>query len=255
MLANPIIEQIFSTKTVVNSHGVGIPLDYHIDLSEGAYLAELIESDSTVQKTLEVGCAYGISSLFICSALAGRKNPKHIILDPHQNGYWQSIGTLNLKRAGYDFFELIEEFSEFSLPTLAKNEAGTFDLIFIDGWHTFDHTLLDIFYANKLLRVGGYVVIDDCQYPAIEKAVDYFSNYPAYQLLPQPKHQRTNLTRKRQVVEYLGRFIPRFFWTSVAPIVVYKKVYKRIYPAKYSTMVALKKIAEDERRWDWFLEF
>ena len=36
-----------------------------------------------------------------------------------------------------------------------------FDFIFIDGWHTFDYTLVDMFYADRLLRIGGYLLIDD----------------------------------------------------------------------------------------------
>jgi hypothetical protein len=28
-------------------------------------------------------------------------------------------------------------------------------LVFVDGWHTFDYTLLDLFFADLLTEVGG----------------------------------------------------------------------------------------------------
>ncbi len=52
--------------------------------------------------------------------------------------------------------------------------------MFIHGWHTFDHTLIDLFYANLMIKVAGIIVIDDCSKPAVGKAVNYFSKYPAY---------------------------------------------------------------------------
>ena len=40
---------------------------------KGALLQHLVTSRNAV-RTLEVGCAYGLSSLYICEALAGRTN-------------------------------------------------------------------------------------------------------------------------------------------------------------------------------------
>jgi len=31
------------------------------------------------------------------------------------------------------------------------------DFAFVDGWHTFDYTLIDFFYIDKILRSGGLV--------------------------------------------------------------------------------------------------
>ncbi|MCH9013660.1 MAG: class I SAM-dependent methyltransferase, partial [Proteobacteria bacterium] len=120
---------------------------------------------------MEIGCAFGLSSLHICSALSGRGAAHHVIIDPFQQKHWHGIGIANLRRAGFDFFEHIEEPSEFALPALAREQSGTFDMVLIDGWHTFDHTLLDFFYANRLIRVGGYILVDDCNMPAVNRAI------------------------------------------------------------------------------------
>ncbi len=45
------------------------------------------------------------------------------------------------------------------------------DFIFIDGWHTFDYTLIDFFYADKLLRKDGIILIDDALHKGVEKFV------------------------------------------------------------------------------------
>jgi predicted O-methyltransferase YrrM len=87
-----------------------------------------------------------------------------------------------LEEAGIRFFNLVEIKSEFALPRILEQGEGSFDFIFIDGWHTFDHTLLDCFYATRLLRVGGYLAIDDVIFPAVRRVVDFVLNYPCYEL-------------------------------------------------------------------------
>jgi predicted O-methyltransferase YrrM len=51
---------------------------------------------------------------------------------------------------------------------LERNEK--FDLAFIDGWHTFDHTLLDAFLSYRMLNIGGLLIIDDVQMPPLINA-------------------------------------------------------------------------------------
>jgi hypothetical protein len=86
----------------------------------------------------------------------------------------------NLAQAGHiGMVELIEERSETGLPRLHANGLRIQAAI-IDGWHTFDHTLIDFFYINKMLDVGGIFVLDDTQFPAIRHVVQHILTYPAY---------------------------------------------------------------------------
>ena len=62
----------------------------------------------------------------------------------------------------------------------------TFDMVFIDGYHTFDHALVDPVYANRLMLVGGYIVIDDCNWSSAANAVGSVAMYPAYEVKNQP---------------------------------------------------------------------
>ena len=147
-----VIDEIYAANLVRDDAGNEYDLKSAVDRAEGELVHQLIASDESIRTTLEIGCAYGLSSLHIGSALSGRDGARHIIIDPFQYPQWHGIGMANLQRAGFDFCELVEEPSELALPAIARTESGTFDLVLIDGWHTFDHTLLDLFYANHCSR-------------------------------------------------------------------------------------------------------
>lgn len=177
-----VIQRIYETRSVVGRSGETHYLHSEVDHEEGALLFNTIHDDISIVKTLEVGCAFGLSSLHICKALQSRTRASHTIIDPFQTTQWDSVGVKNLEEAGIRFFNLVEVKSEFALPRILEQGEGRFDFIFIDGWHTFDHTLLDCFYATRLLRVGGYLAIDDVIFPAVRRVVDFLLNYPCYEL-------------------------------------------------------------------------
>lgn len=136
--------------------------------------------------SLEVGLAFGISALFICEAMsAASENPKHIVIDPaqHAQAYWHGVGLANLERAGYrGFVEFIEKPSQIALPELIS--AGRkIDFAFIDGEHLFDHALVDFFFVDQLLNVGGVVVLDDTGWPAIRKLARFVAANRSYRVI------------------------------------------------------------------------
>jgi hypothetical protein len=86
----------------------------------------------------------------VCDALvANSAESKHIVLDPCQSTAYGNIGVQNVRRAGYeDLVEFYEEPSELALPRrLAKDIR--IQVAIIDGWHTFDHTLIDFFILTR----------------------------------------------------------------------------------------------------------
>ena len=63
-----------------------------VDPEEGALLQRIVDDVKPV-RSLEIGCAYGVSSLYICEALSrlpfrpasAKANPaRHIVVDPFQ---------------------------------------------------------------------------------------------------------------------------------------------------------------------------
>jgi len=243
----PIIDEILESGIVKDKDGKDIPLRGNIDRAEGMFLYNLVKENKSITHTLEVGCAFGISSLFICSALRFKEAPLHIIIDPHQEEAYNNIGNLNLQRAGVTFYKLIKENSEFALPRLLNQTPNSFDLVFIDGLHSFDQVSLDFYYANRLLKVGGYIVFDDCSFYSISKVLSYVLNYPSYKF-----HSEVKETSRRKILlRSCLKLFPDFIYTNFLPLKV-NNFYNRL---RFTSMIAIKKVADDQRDNRWFSDF
>jgi hypothetical protein len=132
--------------------------------------------------------------------------------------------------------ELREQASEIALPELL-NEGTLLDMALIDGWHTFDHALVDFFYVNKMLRIGGVVILDDASYPSIEKLVDHILTYGSYCIFDLPKSPVPHVSARallpvRRMAKFMG-----------------------LQRTKWPRAVALQKTARDTRGHDWFKSF
>lgn len=239
------IKNIYEAGSVIGHSGKEHKLHSQIDQKEGEFLFSIINGDSTICNTLEVGCAYGLSSLYICSATSERPGASHTIIDPFQNTHWDGVGIKNLKAAGVGFYNLIEVKSEFALPKLLETNESKFDFIFIDGWHTFDHTLVDCFYATRLLKVGGILVIDDVSWPSVKRVVDFLKNYPCYEEAGAIGTKYKSW--KKAVTRLILLPIKQETWAKILSI----KLYQKIFEVQHNRMVALRKIQEDKRNWDW----
>jgi predicted O-methyltransferase YrrM len=247
--AHLLLNEIYQSRSVTTSAGEALPLNSEVSAEEGKFLYEIIRSDTAVMRTLEVGCAYGISSLNICSAMRDRPGSKHTIIDPFQKSWWKSVGVTNLRRADLSNFDLLEKKSEFALPILLSEGEEQFDLIFLDGWHTFDHTMTDAFYASRLLKIGGYLVFDDAHWRSVTKVIRYLEQYPSferYASVPLPNdHFKTTVRIVRGFaaqwpLRTMIRHMNYGIQAAVGP--------------RYS-MVALRKTSEDSRSFDWFADF
>lgn len=206
-----------------------------IDAEEADLLRRTL-MDPNIKDTLEIGCALGGSSAVICEARRG----KHTIIDPYQATDWRNAGVSRLDEMGAEY-QLIEEGSEIVMPDLLRN-GRKFDLIFVDGWHTFDQTHLECYYATRLLRVGGYLVVDDVSMMSVRAALDYFRAYDCYEF-----YDAVGIELKKSTKRRLLRMIPRSW---LAPALRY-----RIFTDFEERMTVLKKIAEDDRPGDWYREF
>jgi predicted O-methyltransferase YrrM len=78
-----------------------------------------------------------------------------------------------------DQVTFIVDYSEQVLPNL---DAGTFDLVFIDGSHAFPQVFIDWFYAAQSLRFGGIVIVDDFQLWTGMTLRDFLQREPGWDL-------------------------------------------------------------------------
>jgi predicted O-methyltransferase YrrM len=234
---SPVLEEIIRTDRVRDHEGAQRPLIGPMSPEEGELIMQVFEAVKP-DTSVETGFAYGVSTLFVCSALENNgKTARHIVIDPLQNIDFERIGLLNVTRAGYDrFVELREIGSEVGLPELYA--AGTrIQVGLIDGYHTFDHTLIDFFYMNKMLDVGGVIIIDDVNMPAVARCVAHIASYPCYRLyggteMPRAPNPFVALRRRLNGTGLSGR-------------------HSRDNPS----CVALQKISPDTRDWDWHVDF
>lgn len=251
--ATEFIRQIYNSGRVQTESGLDVPLHSAIDPEESEFIARLIQAHNC-KTAIEIGCAYGLSSLRIAaSVLSNSPEAKLTIIDPHQQTQWQNTGVANLRRAGFSHFELIEKPSEFALPALLE-DGRQFDFAFIDGWHTFDHTLLDFFYLNRMLKTGGVLVFDDVTYPSVNRCIRYIRQYPCYRPAGTVEAlysvKRSVLMSVKRALSPLARLMPyRQHWFEQSLLMPDQSIGLK------ARMAAFVKTAEDERPFDWYSHF
>jgi predicted O-methyltransferase YrrM len=150
-------------------------------------LGELV-SQAAPARALEIGMANGTSSVVISHALFCTSQGHLTSIDPNQTiqtplGYG-AAGVNAVKRIT-SRHRLIEEVDYAALPHLIQ-EGETFDFILIDGYHSFELTFLDLFYADKLLEVGGLLLCHDSSSPAVYKALKWLEASKPYVRLSPP---------------------------------------------------------------------
>jgi predicted O-methyltransferase YrrM len=226
-----------------------------VDPAEGAWLQQIVH-DIRPAESLEIGCAYGVSSLYICEALcsgyASEASPsgtrRHIVVDPFQSTQWRGIGVRNIRDAGFaSLVDFREERSEVVLPRLLQ-EGVRLDFAFIDGWHTFDQVLVEFYYVNRLLRVGGVIAFDDANRRSINRVVRHALTYPAYRVYGTEREpaQPTVLGRSRRALTRLP---------AISGILRPDFLHKDWDLGILGTCVAIQKVTDDKRSSGWDRSF
>lgn len=203
---NSVLEEIIKTRKVEDKNGDLISIEAtSISHSEGELLQKYICSIKA-ERSLEIGLAYGTSSLYICDALEKTERTAHYTVDPYQRNEgvaWENIGLMNLKKAGFmEFTRFMEEHSHLAITQLEREKVEV-DFVFIDGYHTFDHTLVDFFLADKILKEGGIIAFDDTNWRAVRKVCSFVvqnRNYKVLDFLPS-YHSETGLSAKHKLYQ------------------------------------------------------
>ncbi|MCA1565454.1 MAG: class I SAM-dependent methyltransferase [Acidobacteria bacterium] len=266
---NPVLQRILESKTVRTESGESVPLSSFISPDEGRFLQMLI-ADVKPKVSLEIGLAFGVSALFLCEALQSVGAERHIVIDPNQYGVsdgestdkgWQGIGIKNLEEAGYkSLIDFRNAPSHFALPDLLR-EGTQLDFAFIDGWHTFDYVMLDFFYIDLMLRVGGVVVFDDVNYyhyPSVRKLCRYVITNRAYTVVGGDPTTLNAKGKAMHVAATTYKFLKRGRLPKLA------EPYANLgMPGLNSNYLALRKDKHDvlgdgtrgTRRWDFHRDF
>ncbi len=262
---NRVLAEIFETRQIACRDGSTVPCDVSISLEEGLALQAAIR-DVKPAVTLEVGLARGVSSVFMCEALAEVGGTRHIVIDPGPVAGWNDVGLYTIERAGYaSLVDFHNEPSHRALPRLelAGERVG---VALIDGWHTFDYVLVDFFYVDRLLDAGGIVVFDDTRwYPAIRKVARYVATHRRYSALEEKHAAPPGRSIGRRLLDAFGavaraRAIQRLTKHVVRPDVLVPDASLGLPPHNH---IAFRKLADDilgdgrggTRRWDQHDDF
>jgi predicted O-methyltransferase YrrM len=198
---NPVLQQLVETGCTETASGEWLPMHSQIPPLEGEFLQAIL-SDLKPKATLEIGLAYGVSSLYILDALSKQEGCTHIVVDPCQfdPNLWNGCGLRNIEKAG---FRAMVDFhhapSHEALPEILKT-GQRIDFAFIDGWHTFDYSFIDFFYAHKMLNVGGVIALDDANVPSVRKLARYILANHAYSVYECLETYNQPVVKRRRVL-------------------------------------------------------
>ena len=176
---NPVLQDVYFHGAMEDAAGASVRLRDSTNPLQGRHLYNLVR-DNGLRRTLEVGLAMGTSAAWITQALrdGGARDAEHIAVDPNQRSQYGDLGLLLVDRCGNgDLLRHLAQPSHLALPELLaatlRGERPRLDLVFVDGWHTFDFALLDVFYADRLLAVNGLLVLDDIRHRGVRQLFEY----------------------------------------------------------------------------------
>jgi predicted O-methyltransferase YrrM len=145
------------------------------------------------QTAIEVGMAWGFSSVAICSALRdGASSEKgagvNVVIDPYQVNTYEGVALATLEKFGLSaYVRHQEQRSDLFLPKFWEGKKNTIQFAFIDGDHRIDAVFMDFYYVNKLLDEQGVVIFDDYQFSSVTAVVGYALKNFHYEQLPCPE--------------------------------------------------------------------
>ena len=207
--------------------------------------------NNNYSNVLEIGMAFGTSSLAIIAALP--ESGLLYSIDPYQTDtmHWASVGLIRLNESNATHkHRLIQDKSFIALPELIK-KGDLFDLIYIDGWHTFDGTLIDLFYSDKLLKPNGVIVVNDTSFASVNKAIKWFISHRDYQEVV------TDLPHKYRRIRHSGN--KRRFWDDLIDgglkFTPLGKLDKSLFNSVRAEDRYFRKLSSQEPSWDYFSPF
>jgi predicted O-methyltransferase YrrM len=154
-----------------------------LTIKQAEWLFQQGQSTTVSGDIVEIGSAYGRST--VCLAWGARlsHNGKVYAVDPHIGGraFRQDIGERAKEYTSLDLFEAnIRRFNlkDYIVPVVATSEDAAKNwknnnvrLVFVDGWHSYDAVKHDILAWSPFVKPGGIIALHDYQMEDIRQAV------------------------------------------------------------------------------------
>lgn len=180
MSITQIIDEIFIEGKVQHPDGNFLKVGANISVKNSYALRQLIQQRQP-KLVVEIGMAYGVSTLSILSELDKNDNGRLISIDPYIG--WPTgrlVALHRIQRAGVAHRHSHMHMCSYeALPKLLTDNMRP-DLIYIDGNHNFDYVFTDFFFSDKLLGVGGIIAFNDAGWRSVYKVIRFLKKYRKY---------------------------------------------------------------------------
>lgn len=239
--------KIYEAGLILGKDGKEHKVDSMISLAEAKVLVRIIK-DLDAKVTIETGLAFGASALAICFAKNRLNHDNiHYGVDPNQNTHYAGtalhlLETENLSKQ----FKLLEGPSHIMLPDLL-NAGIKIDFAFVDGWHTFDYTLVDFFLLDKLLKPGGLIAFHDMYSLSKQKVLRFILT-----------HRKYKVEKKYRVSgnETFITTIKFFIWRILKyPSLIYSWFHWNYQLRNSSGLIVMRKIEDFEPNFEFYKGF
>lgn len=154
---------------------------------------------------LDIGVGKGVST----ALFASMKNVNKVVgIDPYQSSeHHNSMFKLcELLSIPTEKIILVEKKSIEAKSSL--NKLGLmFDYVLVDGYHSFDSTLIDFLIGHDFLTDGGLIAFHDCFYKQKQKVLNFIIKNRDYEIVAQhPKCRRSMFVRILRFTSHLFRY-------------------------------------------------
>lgn len=168
---DPIINRILAEKPAFHAWPDGTAANWSVAPDVLRFLAELVIPG---MNTLETGA--GQTTV----AFAAR-GAQHVCITPDRDQGHRIRDYL--ERLGVDApVHFIHQSSDEALPA-GHGIPDRLDLVLIDGAHRFPLPILDWYYTQARVPVGGVMVVDDYKMPSVRILYDFLAGEPEWALM------------------------------------------------------------------------
>lgn len=192
------LEKIFKSRTIeISAGGDRIPLHSNTSIEQGIFLQSIFDIVKPA-RSIEVGFAYGISALFILEKHRelGSVEGAHLVIEP--DNYWGPAATHNITKEGLiEYLQIRNDYSDKVLTQL-YHEDYRVQYAYIDTLKRFDGVLQDFYFINKILDVGGVIILDDCGglWPGVQRVARFINTLSHYKVLAGHLELKNTLKKK-----------------------------------------------------------
>ena len=204
-------------------------------------LAGLVTSSSL---TLETGS--GIST--VCLAIIGGE---HICISPVEKEHRRIRRYCADHNISTERVRFVPLCSDAVLPSLDL-VGRKLDFVLIDGDHKFPGPIIDYYFVNQHLKVGGFLAVDDINIPSVGALHKFLTMERAYELV-EIDRLKTGLYRK--IGETSGGWLEQRYnekYPDFSYLAFHTRVREEFRPLEHRLRTALRRVPGARGLYHWF---